>query len=221
MSPHLNRPLVGWFAVALLAVLAPATGAQANVIGIEHYMGHADLAYRGDLSIQGEAGTVRGQVYRAPDRQRTDVTVNGLSLSTLTDLSSGEGTLWSLTYRAYATTPLTAPGVRDWVPQLQQHSQVQIVPAGGDGGLQEINGVMAQRHSLSGISPEGTAYQGQLWTSPEGVIVRVVVRIGEQAAPLVYNLTNLKLEAQRPSLFAMPGGLQRRSWSQAMGLLGW
>lgn len=220
MRPYRNPLTVGCLLGLLLGALLPAAPGKANVIGIEHYMGRPDLAYSGDLSIQGQAGTIRGQVYRAPDRQRTDVTVNGVPLTALADLSTGEGTLWSPVYRAYATTPLTAPGVQDWVPQLQHHTQVQIVPAAADSGLEAINGVMAKRHSLSGVSPAGTPYQGQLWTSPEGAIVRIVVRIGTQSAPVVYNLTNLKIEPQKPSLFAVPAGLQRRPWSDAVALIG-
>jgi hypothetical protein len=52
------------------------------------------------------------------------------------------------------------------------------------------------------------------------VIVRLVARIATVDGPITYNLTNLRLGAQAPSLFAVPAGYQQRSWVEAAGLLG-
>jgi len=216
MSGILARVAVGL--AMLLLVFAPA--ARANVIGIEAYMGHADLAYTGDLQVQGKAGTVQGKVYRAPGLQRTDFSVNGIPFGSLVDLTRDLAVLWSSAYRAYATAPLDQPGLRDWVPMLDRHSQVALTPATGEGAEQEVNGVMTQRYELIGVSPEGTPYSGQLWATAEGVVVRVVARIATVEGPITYNLTNLRMGQQSPSLFGVPAGYQQRSWMEAAGLLG-
>jgi len=216
---QLTSLLVGLLLAAVVA-LSPSGVAQANVIGIERYMGHANLAYSGDFTIRGERGTIHGSLQRAADRQRTDFSLNGVALSLLADLATGQGTLWSPVYRAYATTPLDRPGVRDWVPQLQYHSQVAIVAVEGEAGLEQVNGVTARRHSLAGVSPEGAAYAGQLWTTEAGVIVRLTVRLSTQAEPILYNLTNLQMGEPPEAAFAVPGGLQMRPWSDVVVLLG-
>lgn len=204
----------------LVAALLPLGAARANVIGIERYMGHAQLAYSGDFTLQGDRGTIRGTVQRGPDRQRTDFSLNGVALSALADFASGEGTLWSTVYGAFATTPLERPGVRDWVPQLQHHSQVAIVAVEGEAGLEQVNGVTARRHSLAGISPEGTGYSGQLWVTETGVIVRLTVRLAGQPQPIVYQLENLHMGLPPDSAFVVPSGLQQRPWSDVVALLG-
>jgi len=219
VSRTLLRALRGLAVASLLGLGAVAT-AQANVIGIESYMGHGDLAYSGDLQIQGRSGTIQGKVYRAPGLQRTDFSVNGIPFGALLDLASGQGVLWSSAYRSYATTALDQYGVRDWVPQLQNHSQVSIVPATGEEAQQDVNGVMTQRYELSGVSPEGTPYTGQFWATAEGVVVRLVARVATVDGPITYNLTNLRMGPQTPSLFAVPAGYQQRSWVEAAGLLG-
>jgi hypothetical protein len=220
MLGSLFRATIGVAAAAVLSISVGSVPSRANVIGIESYMGHADLAYSGDLQIQGKTGTIQGKVYRAPGLQRTDFSVSGVSFGSLVDLAKGLGVLWSSAYRSYATTPLDQYGVRDWVPQLQNHSQVSIVPSTGEGTLHEVNGVMTQRYELAGVSPEGTPYTGQLWATAEGVIVRLVARIATVDGPITYNLTNLRLGAQAPSLFAVPAGSQQRSGVEAAGLLG-
>jgi hypothetical protein len=216
MAGGFLRAAVGF--LGLLLLWGAAAPAGANVIGIESFMGHPDLAYTGDIQIQGKAGTVQGKVYRAPGLLRTDFSVNGVPFGSLIDLTRDLAVLWSPTYRAYATTPVTAAGVRDWVPLLENHRQVTIVSSGE--AAQEVNGVMATRYELSGVSPDGTAYTGQLWAAEEGIIVRLVARIATVDGPITYNLTNLRVGPQSPSLFGVPSGYLKRSWSEAAALLG-
>lgn len=208
-------------AVGLLAALLLCVGvapASANVIGIESFMGHPDLAYTGDMQIQGKDGTVQGKVYRAPNLLRTDFSVNGVAFGSLVDLTRDLAVLWSPAYQAYATTPVTEVGVRDWVPLLENHSQVTILSSGEP--VQEVNGVKALRYELSGVSPEGTPYTGQLWATEEGIVVRLVARIATVDGPITYNLTNLRVGPQSPSLFGVPSGYQKYSWNEAAALLG-
>lgn len=206
---------IGGFVAALFLALGPAS---ANVIGIESYMGHPDLAYTGDLTIQGTAGTIQGKVYRAPAQQRTDFSVHGIPFGSVVNLANGQAIIWSSAYQSYATTSLNDVGVRDWVPLLQNHSQVAITASGEP--AQEVNGVMATRYDLSGVSPEGTPYTGQIWATDEGVIVRLVARIATVNGPITYNLTNLRVGQQPPTLFTVPEGYMERSWSEAAALLG-
>lgn len=216
MASRFFRAALGLLAALLL--WAGAAPVSANVIGIESFMGHPDLAYTGDMQIQGKDGTVQGKVYRAPSLLRTDFTLNGVPFGSLVDLTRDLAVLWSSTYRAYATTPVTEVGVRDWVPLLENHSQVAIVSSGES--AQEVNGVMATRYELSGISPDGTAYSGQLWATGEGIIVRLVARIATVDGPITYNLTNLRVGPQSPSFFGVPSGYQKYSWNEAAALLG-
>jgi len=217
MLQGLFRAGVGLYLAALLALGGPA---GANVIGIESYMGHGDLAYSGDLQIQGKAGTVKGKVYRAPGLQRTDFSVSGIPFGSLVDLAQDSATLWSSAYRAYATASLDQPGLSDWVPVLERHQQVSVSPATGADSRQEVNGVPTERYEIAGVSAEGTPYSGQLWATAEGVVVRLTVRIATVDGPITYNLTNLRLGPQTPSLFAVPAGYQQRSWAEAAALLG-
>lgn len=220
MGRRLSRLAIGLLAAMLLAAGAPSAPVRANVIGIETYMGHPDLAYTGDLQIQGAAGTIQGKVYRTPGLQRIDFSVNGIPFGSLIDLTRDLAVLWSSAYRAYATTALTDAGVRDWVPLLENHSQVVLTPAAGEGAQQEVNGVKTQRYDLSGVSPDGTPYTGQLWATADGVIVRLVARIASVEGPVTYNLTNLRMGLQSPSLFGVPSGYQKYTWSEAAALLG-
>ena len=212
----MRRLLGGW--IVLLALLA--TPALANVLGIERYMGFAPIAYSGDITIETARDVITGHIYRGETQQRSEVLVNRTPLVTIADLGTGRGVVQSDVMRVYSDVDLMDYGVRDWVPQLQFHKNVEIVPVGGtEAPLEEVNGETARRYSIKGNSPEGTAYQGELWATEDGIILRLNVQIATQPGPVVYNLTHLQRGAQDASLFKHAVGYAPVPWAQVQAML--
>lgn len=214
-----NRWVAGTCALALW-LLAWALPAAANVIGVEQYLGFKALSYSGDFTIERDGETIKGRVFRAPDRMRSEFAVDQVPLIAIADLESGQGRVYSVPLRAVAKVTLTDPGVRDWVPQLRFHRDVVLQATGSESDLVEVNGQMTRHYTLSGRSPEGTGYSADLWATAEGAIMRVVADIATEPGPVTYNLYNLRLGEQPAALFAFAdAGFTPVTWAQVLRAL--
>jgi outer membrane lipoprotein-sorting protein len=78
-------------------------------------------------------------------------------------------------------------------------------------GDETVNGVKATKNKISGTCPDNTKYEGTMWVTKEGIMVKMesVATVDGQQANVTMDLKNLKIGPQEASLFEVPAGYQK------------
>ncbi len=78
-------------------------------------------------------------------------------------------------------------------------------------GPDVVNGILTTKSAMEATGPDGTAYQGHIWVTMEGILVKMVsgVRGGMPGNEFYMELKRLKTGPQPRSLFNVPGGYRR------------
>ena len=86
-------------------------------------------------------------------------------------------------------------------------------------GSDTVNGIKATKSSVSMSCPDGTQYAGDIWTTKDGIMVKMVATgktKGSKAVRIKTELRNLKIGKQSPSLFEVPAGYTKMSMGNMM-----
>lgn len=78
-------------------------------------------------------------------------------------------------------------------------------------GDETVNGVRATKNKVSGSCPDNTKYDGTMWITKDGIMVKMesVATVDGQQANVNMDLKNLKIGPQEASLFEVPAGYQK------------
>ncbi len=199
---------------ALAAGLLSSAPAVAQSIGIESYYGGSNLSYSGNFVSEVGDNRFAGRVMRMPTGERREITLDGAKIVSIARLDLG--VLWFIApqQRIYATFPIGMPELSGYLPMPARHTNAtRILEA-----PEKVNGIDAQRYTVSGISELGTPYNGKAWFTREGALAKVDVAVKNFDAVRHY-LTDIKFGAIDNSLFQLPEGYQRVSPSQALAVI--
>jgi hypothetical protein len=86
-------------------------------------------------------------------------------------------------------------------------------------GSETVNGIKATKSSVSMSCPDGNQYSGEMWTTKDGIMVKMVATgktKGSKAIRIKTELKNLKISKQNPSLFEVPDGYTKMSMGNMM-----
>lgn len=116
----------------------------------------------------------------------------------------------------YTKTTVNDPLIREYLPMPEATHQMKFIEEGAD----EVHGVATTRYRVFGITQLNELYEGKLWVSGDGVVMRVV-KVEDGAPGPRLEQSNIRLGAPPEHLFAIPEGYaQVEVNSQTLATLG-
>ncbi len=201
-------------------LLAPSAPAEAQLLGLEHYLAPPKVEYSAEVTMTGDGDTVAGKVNRARDKERRELTVEGDTEVIIIRLD--RKLVWSLSPddKLYLESTLDEALGRSPGPEGKpREPQLTLTPAGSEA----IEGLNATKQSVRGTDVDGTPIEGDVWVSDEGIVLRVdsvVVDEDGTRHRIRMELHNLRIAPQDPKLFEIPAGYKRVSQGKLGALEG-
>ena len=183
--------------VVAFLMAAPAALRAAPVPALD--LLDARVAYRAEFYLKSDGRSYSGHVWHAPGRDRHDVT-GGQAVILRRD-----------TNQAFVLVP-----ARKFYTGFTFQGMAGLV--GGDALMVErrkvddetYEGHPVTRWEATASSPTGGRFEGDVWTTKEGIVVRMVgtVRFGERDIDIDTGLKNLKIGKVDDHLFELPADYQ-------------
>lgn len=156
------------------------------------------VEYSAERVIETEAGTFDGRVYAALDKERIELSTQGME--TVTILRRDRGTAWMLipAQRMYQELDFAQAAEQSGA---QPADQVDITEVGSE----TVEGQLATKYRL--IMKDGSG-GGFIWITADGVPVKMDLlgKSGRDKTRMTVTLKNLVVGPQDPSLFELPDG---------------
>jgi hypothetical protein len=185
------------------------TPARAQLLGLEHYIASPKVEFSADITMSGDGDSIQGKVYRALDKERREVTVEGDSEVIIIRLD--RKLVWSLApeEKLYTESSLDqALGREPDAGGAPRDPQLTVKTL----GKETVEGHATTKQRVTGKDVDGTPIEGTLWVTPEGIVLRAdTVVIDDDGArhQARMELHNLRIERQDPRLFEVPAGFKR------------
>jgi len=190
-----------------LAVVLLAWPATAAVLGDARVPYSAHCA----LTIDGQA--YQGMLYAKPGFQRHEQMLGGVNEVAILDIAAGRGYFIVPLLKSYIDFPI------DRAMRELSSPDVKGAPA----GRERVNGVVTTKYRVAHRADDGTRIDGFVWLTESGVPMRgngtVAVPDGKKT-PFGWELSQLQIGPQAPSLFQPPEGFYRLPASALPGFLG-
>lgn len=192
--------------VALGILLAAGNAARAQEIAI---FGQPTSPYQAERTFTTEGTTLTQRVYSSPGKTRTEMSVDGMQIIQI--WRTDRNLIWSLMPRERMAIEL-APGSDQVTSPLDPYSnesdlrfEKRLM------GPDTVNGISANRYFISGTASDGSKTEGDVWTTPQNITVRMRLTgraPGEADRNFNYDLADLVLRDQHESLFEVPSDYQ-------------
>jgi outer membrane lipoprotein-sorting protein len=179
--------------VAIVAVIAFGGAVSA--------MEGPKVEYSADSYLETSEAVMKGPLYYAPGKERRDyLGENGEKMVMIT--RSDKKAVWMLMpeEKTFMEMKLSGQGRKD---DLSAYKVEQTMI-----GPETVNGVNAVKSKLVMIAPDGGKLGGFVWTTREGIVVKMDAISVEKGGKerFTINLQNLKIGRQDPELFEVPAG---------------
>jgi len=190
----------GWvvFGVAVLTLGATMAGAAGFMETKAEYS--ADQ-YMGDGSLM-----MRSRIYHASGKSRMEMEEGGVNQAIITRMDRKVVWVLMIPEKTYMETPL---GKEEKTRDVRQCSYTSAKEA----GKETVNGIPASVSEVEAACPDGSAFSGKMWTSREGILVKLdAVAKGsakEKGQRVRMELKDLKIGKQNPALFELPAGFTK------------
>lgn len=196
-----ERPRVRWLHCQPVAV-----GLLAAFVGGYTEAGSAggpQLEFSADSLMQVNGMAVKERVYAAPGMLRRDLDVGRGHQIEITRWDKKVAWLLMTEDKLYLERPLTPADDRTPYTMALEQTAVAKEP---------LNGMTATKFRAMHRQSDGTILNGWVWTSPEGIVVKMDLR-SDTVPPvtLQLDLTGLTVEKQEAGLFEVPPGYHRLS----------
>ena len=156
------------------------------------------VEYSADRVIETEAGTFGGRVYAALDKERLEMSMQGME--TVTILRRDRGTAWMLmpAQRMYQEVDFGQAAEQSGA---QPSDQVDITEVGAE----TVEGQAATKYKM--LMKDGSG-GGFIWITADGIPVKMDLlgKSGRDKTRMTVTLKNLVTGSQDPSLFELPDG---------------
>ncbi len=172
--------------------------AQAQIMIVEGFFNHPELAYSADISFLDGADSFTGKVYRAPNMERLELNIGNLSITTIARQDHNLAWIMLPTLGIYVTTTLDHPLISELIPLPD--NQPLIVLA----GQENVDDVPTTYYKATGLTRVGAPYEAQVWISDDGVAMRVLEYIEGEPTGAKLELSNVQIGLQELSLFEIP-----------------
>ena len=177
------------FALCLTALAATSHAGTLPVPTVE---------YSADRIIETEAGTMTGKVYSARDKDRSETNMRGMQTVMILRRDKQLGYMLMPAQRMYQELDLATAQKQSG---SQASDQVEITQAGAE----TVEGHVTTKYKM--VMKDGTA-GGFIWITSDGVPLKMdmLSKSGGEKTRMTMTLSNLKVGAQDPQLFEVPGG---------------
>ncbi|MBX5462396.1 MAG: DUF4412 domain-containing protein [Steroidobacteraceae bacterium] len=164
---------------------------------------HADtlpaptVEYSADRIIESEAGTFTGKVYSAKDKERSEIETNGMQMVMILRKDKQLGYMLMPAQRMYQQLDFSTAQKQSGGPDTEGVDITKV-------GTETIEGHPATKYRM--VLKDGSA-GGFMWITDDGIPVKMdmLSKSGKDKSRTTVTLTNLKIGAQDPQLFEVPG----------------
>jgi len=159
--------------------------------------GAPKVEYSADIKGESEAGKVTGHVNFSPKKQR--YSFDSKKQTSTMIMRKDKKVVWML--MPEQNSYLEMPMDRKMVPGDTSGYKMKVTKE----GKESINGIDATKYKVVATDPDGTKFEGYMWESAEGIIVKTDLRTKEgSGSDSIMELSNLKVAPQNASLFEIP-----------------
>ena len=170
--------------------------------------GPPTVAYEGQRTLVTSDASVVQIVHSKPGKSRSETMLDGQTviqiwrddLEKLWSISPDQGIAMEVSYGTdQARSPL------DGFDEQTSILEKRYI------GKETVNGVMTDHHYMRSTVSGGGVTSGDVWTTPENILVRMRMTQtspGDPAQQISYDLTGLRLTYQPDELFEIPAGYQ-------------
>lgn len=173
------------------------------------------VEFSADTAMEAGGIPMTGKVYHALDRQRIEQSLQEINIVVIARHDKNVGWMIMGTEPAYMELSLEETkkqsGNFDGC-EMQQKKQ----------GEEKINNILTTQSRVNVSCPDGSAYEGTMWLSKDGIIVKMEATAtdGGNKYPFRLELKNVRIGKQDPKLFEVPAGYQKMGIGGMMGAIG-
>ena len=201
-----------FFSVLVLSLIINL--AQAQIMIVEGFFHHPELAYSADISFLDDADAFTGRVYRAPNMERIELNVGNLLITTIARQDRNLAWIMLPSLGIYVTTTLDHPLISELIPLPDDQPLIVLV------GREDVNNVPTAHYLATGLTRAGTPYEAKVWISDDGVAMRVLEYINGEPTGAKLELSNVQIASQEISLFEVPANYVLGKFELSIGLGG-
>jgi len=186
-------------AVVLCVFCFGAPDGRAASIGIPELL-DAKIDYTAEFYLVSDKGHFQGSVIHAPGRERRDFDASGGRQALLLRRDIDQAAMLWPERKWYLSTSFLA--VADLVGGFDGISVDRKAE-----GQERISGEMTTRYQVSGNSSGGGNFQGRMWFTKDGILMKLVgkVSFGGRQVPIETGLSNLLRVKADGAAFVLPG----------------
>jgi len=174
------------------------------------------VEYSGDMIMSSDQGSANSRIYYAlGGKMRWEMSAKGQNVIMIT--RQDKKVAWTL------------------MPQQSMYMEMNLTDAQkktgnnvnecdfdmSSQGSETVNGVSANKYKIAASCPENTKYDGTMWVTKEGIMVKwdVVGGQGSNKGHFTIDLLNLKIGSQDAALFEVPAGYQKFSMGDISSMM--
>ncbi len=164
------------------------------------------VEYSADMIMESTQGTIKSKVYHAlGGKERQEMSVGGSTQIIISRLDKKVGWVLMPDQKSYMEMGLDESKQKSGADV--NDCDMNISPLGEE----TVNGVKATKNKVSMSCPDNTNYDGHMWVTKDGIMVRMdaVAGQGSKQTNLKIDLLNLKIGKQDPGLFEIPAGYRK------------
>jgi len=190
----------GWVVFVIATVFFGAAAAAAAGF-TETKVEYSADQYMGDGSLM-----MKSRIYHASGRSRMEMEERGVNQAIITRMDRKVVWVLMIPEKTYMETQL---GKEEKTSDVRQCSYTTAK----DAGKETVNGIPATVSEVEATCPDGSAFSGKMWTSREGILVKLEAAANgsakEKGQRVRMELKNLVIGKQNPALFELPAGFSK------------
>ncbi len=181
-------------ALAASALLTPSLLSAQTPIPV------ATVSYSADRVMETEAGVFTGRVYATPERERSEISIGGMSTVVIIRRDLQNGLMLMPSQKMYKELDFSE--ARKQSGAAPADVTIDIV------GTDTLEGIETTKYKL--VMKDGSA-GGFIWFTREGIALRMdmLTKTGKKTERMTVSLKNLQVGAQDGALFEAPPGFSR------------
>ncbi len=167
------------------------------------------VGYSAQSYTQNGAVTLRSKVYYTPGKERREIEDGSVVMIARRD----KNVVWELFpgKKTYVELKLNGPGASSRPAWGDYRSEFRLQRKAV--GKESVGGVEATKSRFTMTGPQGSVMTGFMWTTKEGIVVRMDAdeKSNAAGAGLRHRLEGLSVGPQDPVLFEVPPGYKKMS----------
>jgi outer membrane lipoprotein-sorting protein len=184
--------------------------------GASEKMKEPTVEYSGDMVMESDQGSMTTKLnYALGGKQRMEISAGGQN--TIMILRQDKKVSWVLMPQQNTYMEMSISDASKKTGTNVNDCDMDISSQGNE----TVNGVSATKSKVSMSCPDNTKYDGTMWVTKEGIMVKMdaVAGQGSTQGHIKIDLKNLKIGPQEASLFEIPAGYQKFSMGDISSMI--